>query len=276
MSQHSEYTNPASQHSEDITPASQHSGNINAASQHSEYLRLAADAIGKFRSTHPGKKFRAALVDMDGTLYDSMRNHTSAWHRMVSELGISADRDSFYLYEGMTGRQTINYLFNLFLHRDATPQECEELYKRKTQYFNELPAVGPMPGAQQLLASLKENGVKIVLVTGSGQRSLIDRLNRDFPGIFTPDLMITSYDVVHGKPDPEPYLKAMEKVQVAQGEAFVVENAPLGVKAGAASGAFTIGLTTGPIPPEKLAEAGADLVLPSMPALAQISELLTL
>lgn len=236
-------------------------------------MQSASEAIRQFRSYNPEMKFRAALVDMDGTLYDSMRNHTAAWHRMVTELGINVNRDSFYLYEGMTGRQTINYLFNIYLHRDATPQECEELYQRKTRYFNELPAVGPMPGAQQLLTQLKDAGVKIVLVTGSGQRSLIDRLNRDFPGIFTPELMITSYDVVHGKPDPEPYLKAMSKAQVTPGEAFVVENAPLGVKAGAASGAFTIGITTGPIPTEKLVEAGANLVLSSMPELARLAPL---
>ena len=80
--------------------------------------------------------------------------------------------------------------------------------------------------------------------------------------------MITSADVEHGKPDPEPYIKAMERAGVTPREAFVIENAPLGVRAGAQSGAFTIGLTTGPVPVEALAGEGADIVLPSMQALA--------
>ena len=46
---------------------------------------------------------RAALIDMDGTLIDSMRNHTASWKRLADKLGIQADRDEFYLYEGMTG-----------------------------------------------------------------------------------------------------------------------------------------------------------------------------
>lgn len=235
-----------------------------------DYTDQLKESIARFRARNGGDRFRAALIDMDGTLYDSMINHTAAWHRMMSELGIVVDRDRFYLFEGMTGRQTINKLFSEFLGREATDREVEELYHRKTMYFNELPAPVPMPGAAQFLSSLRSAGIARVLVTGSGQRSLIDRLNRDYPGIFAEDMMITSRDVVHGKPDPEPYLRAMERAGVTAAESIVVENAPLGVEAGAAAGAFTIGLTTGPIPAETLRQAGADIVLPSMNALAEL------
>lgn len=208
--------------------------------------------------------FRAALIDMDGTLYDSMGHHTLAWQKMMQELGIEAERDRFYLYEGMTGKATINLLFREFLHREASEDEVVELYRRKTVLFNEMPKVKPMPGAAQLLDKLRDDGIECVLVTGSGQLSLIDRLNNDFPGIFSRELMITSADVDHGKPDPEPYLKAMARVGVSPEEAFVLENAPLGVRSGARSGAFTIGVTTGHVPPQILYDEGADIVLPSI------------
>lgn len=212
--------------------------------------------------------FRAALIDMDGTLYDSMGHHTLAWQRMMRDLGIECDRDRFYLYEGMTGKATINLLFREFLGREATEEEVTEHYHRKTVFFNEMPPVAPMRGAHDLLTQLRDAGIKCLLVTGSGQRSLIDRLNRDFPGIFTRDMMITSADVEHGKPSPEPYQKAMERAGVTPTEALVIENAPLGVRSGAQSGAFTIGVTTGPIPVGALTQEGADIVLPSMQALA--------
>ncbi len=234
------------------------------------YTDQLRESIARFRARSGGDKFRAALIDMDGTLYDSMINHTAAWHRMMNELGIAVDRNRFYLFEGMTGRQTINTLFGEFLGREATDEEVEELYRRKTVYFNELPAPKPMPGAAGFLSALRSAGIVRVLVTGSGQRSLIDRLNRDYPGIFAEDMMITSRDVEHGKPDPEPYLRAMERAGVTAAESIVVENAPLGVQAGAAAGAFTIGLTTGPIPAETLRQAGADIVLPSMEKLAEL------
>lgn len=218
------------------------------------------------------KPAKAFLIDMDGTLYDSMKNHTAAWYRMVTELGIKADRDEFYLYEGMTGTATINLIFNRAYGRDATPQEAAELYHRKTVYFNELPPVEPMPGARRFLETLVRHDIKRVLVTGSGQTSLIDRLEQDFPGAFSRQMMITSHDVIQGKPSPEPYIKAMSLAGVFPEESVVVENAPLGVRSGHESGAYTIALMSGPIAAENMRQAGADLIMPSMEALADLAE----
>lgn len=211
---------------------------------------------------------RAALIDMDGTLYDSMVNHTAAWHRLISEQGIPCTRDEFYLYEGRTGASTINHLFRRAFGREATPEEVERLYKRKTEYFVELPPVAVMPGAQRMVSELARMGITRVLVTGSGQSSLISRLDTDYPGMFPADLRVTSRSVTHGKPHPEPYIRAMQMAGVSPSASIVIENAPLGCEAGDRAGAFTIGVTTGPIPAAELREAGAAIVFPSMPDLA--------
>ena len=100
-----------------------------------------------------------------------------------------------------------------------------------------------------------------------GQKSLLKRLEDDYSGFVTPELMVTSFDVVHGKPNPEPYLRGLEKAGVKPNEAIVVENAPLGVRAGVAAGIFTIGVNTGPLPDKALADEGANLIFPSMVAL---------
>lgn len=81
----------------------------------------------------------AALIDMDGTLYDSMGHHADAWHRMMSEIGIDCDRDEFFMYEGRTGVDTINILFRRAYGHDASPEQAKELYKRKTVLFSEMP-----------------------------------------------------------------------------------------------------------------------------------------
>lgn len=212
---------------------------------------------------------RAALIDMDGTLYDSMTNHTTAWHRLIDELGIPCSHEEFYLYEGRTGASTINIFFNRAYGRDATDEEIERLYHLKTVYFRELPPVSPMPGALEMCNVLKAVGCQRVLVTGSGQSSLINRLDTDFPGIFDADKRVTSRDVTRGKPHPEPFIRAMQLARVSPSNAIVIENAPLGVEAGHRSGAFTIAVTTGPIPVEKFEESGADIVFPSMPEFAE-------
>lgn len=175
----------------------------------------------------------------------------------------------------MTGLATINLLFERHLHRQATADEAHRLYARKSEYFKAFGERMPMPGAAEMLRKLIHSGVGRVLVTGSAQTSLLDSLRHDYPGAFSAEGRVTAHDVKQGKPHPEPYLKGLEIAGVPDTEAMVIENAPLGVEAGHKAGCFTIGLTTGPIPAEKLREAGADLVLPSMQALADCVNYLT-
>ena len=229
-------------------------------------------AIERYKNRHGYTTFnpRAALIDMDGTLLDSMKRHTKAWHRMMTELGVECTRDEFYLYEGMTGAATIDSLIRRAFHRPATEQEKIELYARKTGYFNEYPRVEIVPDADRMVKYLIDHGITRVLVTGSGQPSNLARLDGDFPGGFPHDLRITSHSVRFGKPHPEPYIKAMELAKANPWECITIENAPLGVESGAKAGAFTIAVTTGPIPDSDMWKAGADLVLPSMGELADL------
>lgn len=229
------------------------------------------DAVLKYAATHGLRRFLpvGALVDMDGTLYDSMPNHAKAWHELMTGIGIECSLDEFFLYEGRTGASTINLLFNRAYGHDAAPEQAAELYKRKTELFCALPQVSPMPGAAEVIAGLRQAGLETVLVTGSGQNTLLNRLDADFPGAFPRDRRVTSRDVIHGKPHPEPFLLAMEKIGSVPETSIAIDNAPIGVQAGAASGAFTIGVVTGPIPENVLMKAGADIVYSSMPELAE-------
>jgi len=210
----------------------------------------------------------AALIDMDGVLYDSMPGHARAWKRMMTEFGVECTAEEFFLYEGMTGKATIEMLMRERLGRGPMPGEVERLYALKTEYFHQQGPRKPMPGAAAMLTTLMTEGLKRVLVTGSAQRSLLTCLEHDYPGAFLPGMRVTALDVTKGKPDPEPYLKGLEKAGVEATKAIVVENAPLGVEAGHAAGCFTVGLTTGPVPRQSLMDAGADIVFSSMPEFA--------
>lgn len=205
---------------------------------------------------------KAVLFDMDGVLYDSMPNHAKAWSTVVTEFGLSMSPHEAYLHEGRTGHGTINILAQRHWGRNATTEEMERIYAAKSALFNTCPEPQPMPGAAQLLQSIRSLGLTIVLVTGSAQHSLLTRLAHDFPGIFSAERMVTAFDVKHGKPHPEPYLMGLEKAGVQASEAIVVENAPLGVEAAHAAGIFTIAVNTGPLDPNVLLDAGADVVLP--------------
>ena len=122
-----------------------------------------------------------------------------------------------------------------------------------------------MPGAWEVLQKIKAEGLTPVLVTGSGQHSLLDRLAHNFPGMFQRERMVTAFDVKYGKPNPEPYLIALKKGGFKPNEALVIENAPLGVQAGVAAGIFTIAVNTGPLHDNVLLNEGANLLFHSMP-----------
>lgn len=217
-----------------------------------------------------GKK--VALIDMDGVIYDSMKYHAIAWEMMAKEIGVPLTAQDVYLNEGMTGPALINMIFNRAYGHGVSAEKANELYALKTKYFRQIGKNDPMPGTDRMLASLERLGIRRVLVTGSSQASLLDSINSDYPGAFHSGDRITALDVVKGKPDPEPYLKGLEIAGVLPEEAIVIENAPLGVRAGKGAGIYTVAVTTGPIPEEAFEQEGADAVFHSMPEFADYLE----
>lgn len=212
---------------------------------------------------------KAVLFDMDGVLFDSMKNHAKAWNKAMSMYGMNLSEEEAYMHEGRTGASTINIVCMRERGCNADEEEIKKIYQTKSDIFNTLPKAEPMPGAYTLLRNIKESGLQPVLVTGSGQLSLIDNLNHHFPGIFQKEFMVTAFDVKYGKPNPEPYLMGLKKAGIAPNEAVVVENAPLGVKAGVAAGIFTIAVNTGPLPDSALLDEGANLLFGSMQKLSE-------
>lgn len=226
------------------------------------------EAITQYLQQHryASIELKAVLFDMDGVLFNSMPNHAESWHKVMQRFGLGLSREEAYMHEGRTGASTINIVSRRERGCDATEEEIQQIYQAKTEEFNKCPKAERMPGALEVLTQIKDAGLTPMVVTGSGQTSLLDRLNHNFPDIFRAELMVTAFDVKYGKPNPEPYLMALKKGGFKPNEALVVENAPLGVEAGVAAGIFTIAVNTGPLPDQVLLDAGANLLFPSMPA----------
>lgn len=211
---------------------------------------------------------KAVLFDMDGVLYDSMRFHSRSWHETATHHHLISTPEIFYMYEGRTGESTINELYRKTFNRDATEEEKQAIYEEKAALFNKYNDGKAMPGAVEVLSEVKGYGLQTLVVTGSGQHSLIEKLEHTYPGHFQREKMVTAFDVKYGKPHPEPYLMGLKKAGVKANEAFVVENAPMGVTAAVAAGIFTIAVNTGPLADNILKNAGADLLYPDMHSLA--------
>ena len=208
---------------------------------------------------------KAVLFDMDGVLYDSMPNHAIAWQQSMAKFGINMTAEDAYATEGARGVDTIRMMVKQQQGRDIDETEAQLMYDEKTRCFHTLPETRIMPGAKELMAQIKTCGLTVGVVTGSGQRPLINRLLNDFSEFIDEQNITTAYDIRRGKPNPDPYLAGLKKAgQLKPWQAIVVENAPLGVQAGVAAQIFTIAVNTGPLPDKALLDAGANLLFTKM------------
>ncbi len=208
---------------------------------------------------------KAVLFDMDGVLYDSMPNHAVAWQQSMAKFGIHMTAEDAYATEGARGVDTIRMMVRQQQGRDIDEAEAQLMYDEKTRCFHALPETRIMPGVKELMAQIKACGMNVGVVTGSGQRPLINRLLNDFSEFIDEQNITTAYDIKKGKPNPDPYLAGLKKAgQLKPWQAIVVENAPLGVQAGVAAQIFTVAVNTGPLPDKSLLDAGANLLFSKM------------
>ena len=212
---------------------------------------------------------KAVFFDQDGILYNSMPYHAESWAYAMTKHGLPYTPEECYRNAGRTSTGVIKEYFQRIYGKEATPEIIQAIYADKTEHFNEMTGgfPGTIPGVSDVLHFLYDHGVQCWVVTGSGQHNLIDALNETFDHVFTG--IISSFDVLHGKPDPEPYLKAWSRSGFKKEECMVVENAPLGVRAAKAAELFTCAVNTGPLPDSDLAAEGADRIFPDMYALLE-------
>lgn len=208
---------------------------------------------------------KAVLFDMDGVLYDSMPNHAVAWRKSMEQFGIEMTTADSYATEGARGVDTIRMMVKKQQERDIDEAEALRMYEVKSRLFHEMPVAPIFDGVKELMEKITKAGMTVNVVTGSAQRPLIKRLMDDFSDFLTQDHIVTAYDVKKGKPAPDPYLMGLRKAGNLQPwEGIVVENAPLGVRAGVAAQIFTVAINSGPLPDDALAQEGANLVFQKM------------
>jgi sugar-phosphatase len=189
---------------------------------------------------------KGLLFDNDGVLSDSLASVDAAWGKW-SEI-YAPDFVISFAHHGRRAQEII---------RDLLPEsQFEEAHKLINQLEIELTHLTkPMPGAVELTSSAPAGSWTVV--TSATPDLARTRLSK--AGIRIPRELVTGDDVLRGKPDPEPYLKAAENLSLSIGDCVVFEDAPNGIEAGRRSGA---GLVVG-VGHEAL-ETDADIVVKSL------------
>lgn len=191
---------------------------------------------------------RGVLFDLDGVLVDSTPAVARVWAGWAHEHGFDPDE----VVKKAHGRPSITTIRELLPHANHAAED-REVERRE---IADVEGVIPLPGAMELLRALPLERWAIVT---SCTRALAQvriaaaRLPR-------PQYLVTSSDVKHGKPDPEPYLKGAQLLGAPASECVVIEDAPAGIRAGKAAGARVLALRTTASDAE-LHEACADWIV---------------
>lgn len=174
--------------------------------------------------------FDAVIFDLDGTLIDSTPAVTRAWRAWATEFGLAVDlpRD-----HGTPSASVVRAVMPEDLHgpgmRRITELELADLHD-----------VSVLPGAVEALASLAH--AKNAIATSCTVPLAEARMGA--AQLVPPSVLVTADDVVHGKPHPEPFLLAAQRLGVDPRRCLVVEDAPKGLEAAQAAGCFTLAVVT--------------------------------
>ncbi len=195
-----------------------------------------------------GIRCRGVLFDLDGVLVDSTPAVARVWAWWAREHGFEPDE----VVRKAHGRPSITTIRELLPLADHAAED-REVERRE---IADIEGVVPLPGAMELLQALPLDRWAIVT---SCTRALA-QVRIGAAGLPKPKQMVTSTDVQHGKPDPQPYLKGAQVLGVPAADCLVVEDAPAGIRAGKAAGARVLALRTTASDAE-LQQAGADWIV---------------
>jgi beta-phosphoglucomutase len=204
----------------------------------------------------------AALWDVDGTMVDTADLHFRAWEEVCRELGRPFTRAEFAATFGRRNPDIIRVLFGDRLDE----RQVAELAERKEELYRAQARKGvtPLPGVTALLEGLHRAGFRQA-IGSSAPRVNLDLILNLLGVAHLFDATVSAEDTPRGKPDPEVFLLAAERVGVPPAHCVVLEDAVAGVQAAKAGGMKCIAARAGGHhAAEALRQAGADLVVDTL------------
>lgn len=201
---------------------------------------------------------QAILWDLDGVIVDSGQYHFRSYQWLLAQRGVEMSQQRFF--SQMFGRRNWDILQDVL--GPLTEEEVHALAEQKEAKFRELVRghITALPGAAELLRRAHEAGI-LQSIVSSTPRANIELIVETLGVGGYLDAIVGEEDSERGKPDPQPFTTAADRLGVAYERCVVIEDAPEGVAAGKAAGMRVIGVAI-TRPPERLAQA--DLVVDSL------------
>lgn len=183
---------------------------------------------------------KSVIFDSDGVVVDTTEYDYEAWKKTLLENGVNLSMQEYKGFLGMKGQEVVKKCIV-----GVSDELAVEIYTQKENYFASLVdkrGVKTIPRVVQFIKKIKRD-VKIALATASPSRKIDLVMNKvKLKNFF--DAIVTADDVKKGKPNPELFLKAAQKLGIVPAEGIVIEDAPNGVAAAKAGGFRCVAITT--------------------------------
>jgi beta-phosphoglucomutase len=206
----------------------------------------------------------ATIFDMDGVLIDSYQAHFQSWVTMAAHHGLSISEQQFRASFGKTSRESMAIYWGpgRFSDEEVRTMDLEKEAEFRRIIAADFPA---MPGAVELITALRQAGFGVAIGSSAPRENVTEAVERLGIGDQL-NAVVTGCDVRHGKPDPEVFLLAAQRLGLPPGRCVVIEDAPVGIAAAAAAGMACVGLASTGRTREVL--SAAQLVVDSLSALS--------
>lgn len=200
----------------------------------------------------------AIIFDMDGVLADTGPIHFKSWVKLAKEIGYDYTREFF---EETFGQQSPPIVRKL-VGPDIEEKLINQWADLKERYYREMvkDKLKPLPGVIEIIRILKEKGFRLAVGSSGPSENVLLLLNSLKIKEFF-DVVITAEDVNKGKPEPDVFLIAAQKVNINPKNCIVIEDAPVGITAARRAGIKCIALTTTHPDFELI---GADIITPDL------------
>lgn len=183
--------------------------------------------------------FKAILFDFDGVLGKTMEDNYQAWKYAFSQYNIEMDKNEYFVLEGLNTKKVAEHFLK---NKTKDEKIINDLVALKEQYYHENNRFSFYEGVESLVATLKEKGYMLGLVSGASYLRLFKSVDSNFLDKF--DVIITGDKVNNCKPHPEPYLSASQILSLNPSDCVVVENAPVGIESAKNAGMYCIAVAS--------------------------------
>jgi HAD superfamily hydrolase (TIGR01549 family) len=195
------------------------------------------------------------LFDLDGTLVDTVYAHVLAWQMALGEIGIDVDGYRLHRHVGSSGELIVRYA-QRHTGRRLTEEQVHSVHQRHGELFRQLmPRPRPLPGAVEVFPALRAAGVPCAIATAS-YRPVIDP-SLEAVGVGPDVVVIEGKGPLHGKPEPDLFLAARDRIGPRAADCVVVGDAVWDHVGARRAGMLSVGVLTGGYGEEELYHAGA-------------------